>query len=129
MSLHPGTKFRNKKTGKRGMILEVSGNEVLIRLSGRERWVNKARFENANSIVGGSGTPTKMKEKKTGVVEGTFKPTREWTMRKKHISSEIAKRHASALRRRGLGRTEVKVKGTEVWWRIKPGLLKKKSRR
>ena len=48
MSLHLGMKFvftKGKMKGKRGMILAVAGNEVLIKTSKSRYWVNKDSLE------------------------------------------------------------------------------------
>lgn len=48
MSLHPGMKFvfiKGKMKGRKGTIINIAGNEVLIKTSKRKYWVNKQKLE------------------------------------------------------------------------------------
>ena len=80
-------------------------------------------------VEGGTRTEKTHQPKKTpkptgkqcgSVKKGTKKPTRTWTLRKRHTKTSYAQRHAKALKERGKGTLEVEVRnGCEVWWRLR----------
>lgn len=48
MTIHPGMKFtftKGQAKGRRGTIIEVAGNEVLVKTSRSQYWCNRRNLE------------------------------------------------------------------------------------